>query len=161
MSICTAPIYKLDELNNLFIEMTSKNCNQRCSGCYIDFPISKKIKDFISIDKVKEAIKDLYKTLKYLKNYYKYEVIINDLIQKFKDRDNVKGNFTTDPKHPNQYFLDLDFRFKNGTFLKAGKTLLTLAFGLTNSQEEIIGDSELIINDIRIDKQQLYKLLSL
>ena len=73
----------------------------------------------------------------------------------------VKGNFTTDPKHPNQYFLDLDFKFKNGTFLKAGKTLLTLAFGLTNSQEEIIGDSELIINDIRIDKQQLYKLLSL
>ena len=73
----------------------------------------------------------------------------------------VKGNFTTDPKHPNQYLLDLDFRFKNGTFLKAGKTLLTLAFGLTNSQEEIIGDSELIINDIRIDKQQLYKLLSL
>ena len=73
----------------------------------------------------------------------------------------VKGCFTTDPKHPNQYFLDLDFRFKNGMFLKAGKTLLTLAFGLTNSQEEIIGDSELIINDIRIDKQQLYKLLSL
>ena len=73
----------------------------------------------------------------------------------------VKGSFTTDPKHPNQYFLNLDFRFKNGTFLKAGKTLLVLAFGLTNSQEEIIGDSELIIHDIRIDKQQLYKLLSL
>ena len=73
----------------------------------------------------------------------------------------VKGNFVTDPKHPNQYLLDLDFRFKNGTFLKAGKVLLTLAFGLTNSQEEIIGDSELIIQDIRIDKQQLYKLLSI
>ena len=73
----------------------------------------------------------------------------------------VKGSFKTDPKHPNQYFLDLDFRFKNGTFLKAGKTLLVLAFGLTNSQEEIIGDSELLIHDIRIDKQQLYKLLSL
>lgn len=73
----------------------------------------------------------------------------------------VKGNFETDPKHQNQYLLDLDFRFKNGTFLKAGKTLLTLAFGLTNSQEEIIGDTELIIRDIRIDKQQLYKLLSI
>ena len=73
----------------------------------------------------------------------------------------VKGNFAIDPKHPDQYLLDLDFRFKNGTFLKAGKTLLVLAFGLTNSQEEIIGDSELLINDIRIDKQQLYKLLSL
>ena len=73
----------------------------------------------------------------------------------------VKGNFVTDPKHPKQYLLDLDFRFKNGTFMKAGKTLLTLAFGLTNSQEEIVGDSELIISDIRIDKKQLYKLLSL
>ena len=73
----------------------------------------------------------------------------------------VKGSFTSDPKHPNQYFLTLDFQFKNGTFLKAGRTLLILAFGLTNSQEEIIGDSELIIHDIRIDKQQLYKLLSL
>lgn len=73
----------------------------------------------------------------------------------------VKGSFTTDPKHANQYLLNLDFRFKNGTFLKAGKTLLVLAFGLTNSQEEIIGDSELIIKGIRIDKQQLYKLLSL
>ncbi len=73
----------------------------------------------------------------------------------------VKGSFTTDPKHPDQYFLDLDFRFKNGTFRKAGRTLLVLAFGLTNSQEEMVGDSELLINDIRIDKQQLYKLLSL
>ena len=73
----------------------------------------------------------------------------------------VKGSFRTDPKHQNQYFLNLDFRFKNGTFLKAGRTLLILAFGLTNSQEEIIGDSELLIHDIRIDKEQLYKLLSL
>ena len=73
----------------------------------------------------------------------------------------VKGAFRTDPKHPKQYFLDLDFQFKNGTFLKAGKSLLILAFGLTNSQEEIIGDSELIIRGIRLDKEQLYKLLSL
>ncbi len=73
----------------------------------------------------------------------------------------VKGNFTTDPKHQDQYLLDLDFTFKNGTFLRAGKALLVLAFGLTNSQEEIIGDNELIIHDIRIDKEQLYKLLSL
>lgn len=57
-SIYTAPIYKLEELNNIFIELTAKNCNQRCYGCYIDFPISKKVKDFISIDKIKEALFD-------------------------------------------------------------------------------------------------------
>ena len=73
----------------------------------------------------------------------------------------VKGSFKTDPKHPSQYLLTLDFQFKNGLFLKSGKALLVLAFGLTNPQEEIIGENQLIINDIRIDKKQLYKLLSL
>ncbi len=58
MSICTAPIYKMDRLKNLFIELTAKNCNQRCSGCYIDFPVTKNIKDFISVDSIKEALSD-------------------------------------------------------------------------------------------------------
>ena len=40
MSICMAPTYKLDKLNNLFIELTAKNCNQRCKNCYIDFPLN-------------------------------------------------------------------------------------------------------------------------
>lgn len=57
-SIYTAPVYKLEELNNLFIELTAKNCNQRCKSCYIDFPISKSVKDFISIDRIKEAFED-------------------------------------------------------------------------------------------------------
>ncbi len=58
MGICTAPVYKMKELNNLFIEMSSKNCNQRCPSCYIEFPVTKNIKDFISIDKVKEGLED-------------------------------------------------------------------------------------------------------
>lgn len=58
MSICMAPTYKLDKLNNLFIELTAKNCNQRCSSCYIDFPNSKNVKDFIPIDTIKETLID-------------------------------------------------------------------------------------------------------
>ena len=57
-SIYTAPVYKLEELNNLFIEMTAKNCNQRCRNCYIDFPMNKNVKDFISLDKIKEGLND-------------------------------------------------------------------------------------------------------
>lgn len=57
-SIYTAPVYQLEELNNIFIELTAKNCNQRCSNCYIDFPMNKNVKDFISVDKIKEAIED-------------------------------------------------------------------------------------------------------
>ena len=61
-SIYTAPVYKLVDFNNLFIELTAKNCNQRCSSCYIEFGnnfgITKQVKDFISVDKIKEAIED-------------------------------------------------------------------------------------------------------
>ena len=57
-SLYTAPVCTLKELNNLFIELTEKNCNQRCKHCYIDFPLSKNVKDFISVDVIKEALND-------------------------------------------------------------------------------------------------------
>jgi len=56
-----AKMCALEELNNLFIELTEKNCNQHCKQCYINFPINKKVKDFIPIDKIKD-------TLEYTKN---------------------------------------------------------------------------------------------
>lgn len=58
MTICTAPCYQLKELKNIFIEMTAGNCNQKCSNCYIDFPAAKPKKDFISVDRIKEAMAD-------------------------------------------------------------------------------------------------------
>ena len=58
-TIFTAPIYKLEELNNIFIELTAQNCNQRCQNCYIKLPLSTKpVKDFIPIEKIKEALED-------------------------------------------------------------------------------------------------------
>lgn len=70
----------------------------------------------------------------------------------------VSGVFVQDEKHENQYILNLKFMFKNEKYLKAGKTLLTLAFGLTNSQSIIVGTDELQINGIKLDKNQLIKL---
>ncbi|OLA77006.1 MAG: hypothetical protein BHW55_05525 [Candidatus Melainabacteria bacterium 35_41] len=57
-SIYQSQMCQLKELNNLFIELTEKNCNQHCKHCYIDFPLSKNIKDFISIDRIKDALTD-------------------------------------------------------------------------------------------------------
>lgn len=57
-NIFSAPIVQLAELNNIFIELTAKNCNQRCKHCFIDFPISKNVKDFIPIEKIKAALSD-------------------------------------------------------------------------------------------------------
>lgn len=58
--IYTAPVYKLEELNNIFIELTSQNCNQRCKTCYLKFSTAsnKIVKDFIGVDRIIEAIAD-------------------------------------------------------------------------------------------------------
>lgn len=58
ISICTAPVYRLKRLNNLFIELTAKNCNQRCKNCYINFSFEKSPKDFIAVEKIKSALDD-------------------------------------------------------------------------------------------------------
>lgn len=73
----------------------------------------------------------------------------------------VKGAFVSDPQHSNQYLLDVDFNFKNATFMKAGRVLLSLAFGLTNSQSMVYNESGLRITGIKLEKNQLYKLLVL
>ena len=73
----------------------------------------------------------------------------------------VQGAFFTDENFPSQYVLDITFNFKNSKYLKAGKTLLTLAFGLTDSQSITINDNSLEIKGIKISKEQLYKLLIL
>lgn len=73
----------------------------------------------------------------------------------------VKGKFSTDLNNEDQFILDLDFFFKNEKYRKAGKTLLSLAFGLTDSQSIIIGTNELQIYGIKLRKEQLYQLMVL
>lgn len=52
------PVCEMKELNNLFIELTAKNCNQHCKHCYIDFPLTKAKKDYISQETIKSALND-------------------------------------------------------------------------------------------------------
>lgn len=71
----------------------------------------------------------------------------------------VSGSFKPDPDYSNQYLLTLDFNFKNSTFMKLGRNVLGLAFGLTNSEYESKTPNGLTIANIHISKTQLYKLL--
>ena len=73
----------------------------------------------------------------------------------------VYGSFVVDPKHESQYILDLHFDFKNEKYLRAGKGLLFLAFGLTNGQIEVLESNKLVVKDIKIKKEQLYKILTI
>ena len=54
-TIIKAPCVNLSSLETLFIEMTAQNCNLKCKNCYINFN-EKKLKDFIPIEKVKQAL---------------------------------------------------------------------------------------------------------
>ena len=60
-TIYQTPVCKMKAFKNLFIELSAKNCNMHCKHCYIDFPVSKNIKDFININFIKE-------NLSYVKN---------------------------------------------------------------------------------------------
>lgn len=55
-TIYSAPICELKAFKNLFIELSAKNCNMRCKCCYIDFPLSKNVKDFISVNCIKDNL---------------------------------------------------------------------------------------------------------
>lgn len=57
-NIYQSEVIEMKSLNNLFIELTAKCCNQHCHHCYIDFPQYKKVEDFIDIDIIKQALND-------------------------------------------------------------------------------------------------------
>ena len=52
----------MKSFDNLFIELSAKNCNQKCRNCYINFPQFKKVEDFIDIAIIENAIKALKNT---------------------------------------------------------------------------------------------------
>lgn len=57
-NIYQSEVVEMKALNNLFIEMTAKNCNQHCKHCFLEFPKYKKEADFISVDIIKQALND-------------------------------------------------------------------------------------------------------
>ena len=59
-TIVKAPSISMKTFEDLFIEMTSQNCNLKCKYCFKDIT-DKKIKDFIPIEKVKEALETIDK----------------------------------------------------------------------------------------------------
>ena len=58
-TIYSSPVCELTELKDIFIELTAKNCNTRCRHCYIDFPFTRTVNDFIKTDTVKTALEQI------------------------------------------------------------------------------------------------------
>ena len=72
----------------------------------------------------------------------------------------VAGSIVKDDKDPEKYKVKFIFKFSNNKYLKAGRALLKLALGMSSSEVEDGEDSELIVKNVLINKEQIYKLLS-
>lgn len=59
ITIRKSQVVSMKSFDNLFIELTSKCCNQRCKHCYINFPQFKKEEDFIDKDIIEKALIEL------------------------------------------------------------------------------------------------------
>ena len=55
----SAPQVEMKELNNLFFELCYRACNLKCKHCYIEKNPYKQEKDFIPLDKIKNALLQL------------------------------------------------------------------------------------------------------
>ena len=73
----------------------------------------------------------------------------------------VRGSMRLDPKLDKQYLMDLEFDFKDSRTVPAARGVLSVAFGLTDSDVTQETPWHLTISNIKINKEQLYKLLSL
>jgi len=73
----------------------------------------------------------------------------------------VRGSFVPDPTNDNQYLLDFIFDFKNLKAAKAGKVMLGFVFGLADGKDNSLKETEIKIEEIKINKKQLYDILSL
>ena len=69
--------------------------------------------------------------------------------------------FRENPASKDSYLLDLTFNFKNEAYKKASKTILLIAFGLSNGDVEQESPTLLEISGLELNKKQLYKILAL
>lgn len=68
---------------------------------------------------------------------------------------------TVESDNSENYTMNLEFEFVDERVVRVGQSILTLAFGLANSNIEQKTKTNLRINGVQIPKTQIYKLLSL
>lgn len=74
---------------------------------------------------------------------------------------NVCGAMENDSLSDKQYLLHLEFEFKDSRMVPAARGALSLAFGLTDSNVFMESPTHLVVSNIKIEKQALYKILVL
>ena len=73
----------------------------------------------------------------------------------------IQGIFSLDENNLDIYNLNMILNFQSKKFLKAGRALIRMAFGLSSSDVVALSDNVLEIKKLQIKKEQLYKILAL
>ncbi|MBQ9238340.1 MAG: hypothetical protein IJ191_03370 [Treponema sp.] len=73
----------------------------------------------------------------------------------------VKGTMVVDAAVPDSYRVTLEFEFKDPRMLTVGQALLTLAFGLSDGSAVRNSPTNMVISEINVKKEQLYRLFLL
>lgn len=173
------PIYtkQIIQGSDEYINVAFPSNNIACAGRDIEKMLSR-YDDFSSIDFLPEMQEENESIM--LKNEYFYNYLLesNDEIRFFTNNPNtflsyligvnvdlriltIAGAIVKDDEDTTKYKMKLMFKFSSNKFLKAGRAILKLAFGFSNKEVEDGDDSELIIQNVQISKEQIYKLLSL
>ena len=56
MTLLTPPKVEMTELQNVFLQLSSKACNLKCKFCYIEKNTYKKEEDFLPLEKIKRSL---------------------------------------------------------------------------------------------------------
>ena len=73
----------------------------------------------------------------------------------------VRGTIKPDPKLSKQYIMQFEFEFKDERIVRAARGALSLAFGLADSNVYMLSPTTLVISDIKISKEQVYRIFTL
>ena len=166
-------IYGSDEYLNLAFPSN----NIACAGRDIEKMLTR-YDDFSSLDFLPEMQEENESIMLKDEYFYNYLLESNDEIRFFTNNPNtflsnliginvdlkiltIGGAIVKDDEDSSKYKMNLKFKFSSNKFLKAGRAILKLAFGFSNKEVEEGDDSELIIQSVKISKEQIYKLLSL
>ena len=176
------PIYtkQIIQGSDEYINLAFPSNNVACAGRDIESMLSR-YDTFSSPDFLMELQPELQENESImLKDEYFYNYLLesNDEIRFFTNNPNtflasliginvdlriitVAGAIVKDDEDTTKYKMKLMFKFSSNKFLKAGRAILKLAFGFSNKEVEEGDDSELIVQNVQISKEQIYKLLSL
>lgn len=135
---------KVEKFNNLFYSIESED----------NFSIQDDMKNWLSLDEI--ATKDQVRF--YASRPQSFLTTLTGANLNFK-LVYVKGFLKNDPKDENQYFTQLEFEFRDPRVVGAAKAMLEVAFGLTDSNIEMTSNTHLVVSGIKINKNQLYKIL--